>query len=535
MNIELSPARCAQILDVLERNKIDVEEAIFVGGIALEAFGVRPARDIDLVVSQAARDRLTLGLGTSGVGPFSAINLPEDLQVLQDPYRAVGVSDAELFSGELFVTFELLGQKTIRVARPELEFAKKNFRRRPKDLEDLYLLEQLSRSSELLWDWKIVPTRAVAQPVDSKRRNRIVRVVLSAVRNPYKVAQSIYHTGLRQAKKAVGKWPRLNSKNLGVLSQQTIDIGVLFQLQRPGGKFSRYDVLLRAIIARMSLDGDAHETGFRENLAEYWGHYQKMQKLRYPARASTSRYRSLLEKIARSGFKDDRHPLVLSQSGVLLDGAHRLACAVAVGVDRVPFVTQRSNAPKNYGRSWFSANSFPKEMLEELDTTQTTIFSSTGAYFRGIIWPPAQDFASDILKDIKAEYAIISSDLGVDCPDLGALTHRIYSSDDIEHWKVEKKLAHFVDYTHRCTFFEIDIPDPRYIQKVRSGSYMAQEVIELKKRIRQKYSPLVQGYVEDVIVHIADNPSMSRDISRALLAKSESSVGCPPTSQPSSR
>jgi hypothetical protein len=511
---------------------VDPDEVIFVGGIALEAFGVRSARDIDLVANETVRSRLEARHGSGRIGPFAALNLTEDVQVLKDPYRAVGISDQELFSRELFVTFTVRKNVNIRIIRPELEFAKKNFRRRPKDIEDLHLLDYLSRSSNFSWDWRIVPTRATNPSINQSRGRRLLRAVFTAFSSPRKLVQLLRSFVFRCCRKLFAQWPKPDSKALSGLAQKTMDTGVLLQLQRVGGEFSRYDVLLRAIVARISFDRARDGIMFGEDTGSYWTEYQKMQAIRYPARASALRYRNLLEKIAIAGFQADRHPLVLSRSGVLLDGAHRLACAVALGVDRVPFVTKQSEAPKNFGRSWFVANDFSPELLEELDEMERTTLSSTGAYFRGIIWPPAQEFAAQILEDINAEYSIVSSEIAVECSDLASFTYRIYSSDDIERWKIDKKLSHFVEHRSRCTFFEIDITDPHYIHKVRSGSYMAQEVIELKRKIRLKYSALVEGYVEDIVIHIADNPAMSRDISRAFFSDQKNFGQRPHTSQP---
>lgn len=70
--------------------------------------------------------------------------------------------------------------------------------------------------------------------------------------------------------------------------------------------------------------------------------------------------------MVREGF-DARHAIPLDVDGELLDGSHRLACALALGAAEVPVVRrpQRVWAPA-WDRAWFVSHGMGKEDLERL-------------------------------------------------------------------------------------------------------------------------------------------------------------------------
>ena len=74
----------------------------------------------------------------------------------------------------------------------------------------------------------------------------------------------------------------------------------------------------------------------------------------------------LFASMAHDGFSP-QHPIPVDPDGELLGGAHRVACALALGIEEVPVVRkeQRAWAPP-WGYEWFRANGMAQSDLERL-------------------------------------------------------------------------------------------------------------------------------------------------------------------------
>ena len=75
--------------------------------------------------------------------------------------------------------------------------------------------------------------------------------------------------------------------------------------------------------------------------------------------------RKLLWDMQTAGFRKSQ-PIDVDCEGEILGGAHRLACAIALGIDEVPVLyhEQRVWAP-DWGRDWFI--DYPSEWLRQID------------------------------------------------------------------------------------------------------------------------------------------------------------------------
>jgi hypothetical protein len=75
----------------------------------------------------------------------------------------------------------------------------------------------------------------------------------------------------------------------------------------------------------------------------------------------------LLLSMKSRGF----HPggvIPVDQDGELLDGSHRVACAIALGVSQIPYVVLREKKAwaEAWGEAWFVAKGMGDEDLERL-------------------------------------------------------------------------------------------------------------------------------------------------------------------------
>ncbi|MCK9549129.1 hypothetical protein [Aquamicrobium sp.] len=75
---------------------------------------------------------------------------------------------------------------------------------------------------------------------------------------------------------------------------------------------------------------------------------------------------TLFASMAHNGFLSE-YAVPIDPDGELLGGAHRVACALALGIGEIPVVRKpyRAWAPP-WGREWFVANGMAKEDLDRV-------------------------------------------------------------------------------------------------------------------------------------------------------------------------
>lgn len=84
---------------------------------------------------------------------------------------------------------------------------------------------------------------------------------------------------------------------------------------------------------------------------------------------------NLLWCISRFGF-DANYPIRTGKNGWLLDGAHRLACALLLELD-VYYVIENRDGTAAWGESWFVRNKINPEDLEKIKRTWDNLKQSS--------------------------------------------------------------------------------------------------------------------------------------------------------------
>jgi hypothetical protein len=77
--------------------------------------------------------------------------------------------------------------------------------------------------------------------------------------------------------------------------------------------------------------------------------------------------KDLLSSMQRIGF-DRSCPVPLDVNGELLNGSHRVGCAIALGMKEIPVLLTDSKVwSPAWDRKWFLDNGFPEEVVSELE------------------------------------------------------------------------------------------------------------------------------------------------------------------------
>lgn len=125
----------------------------------------------------------------------------------------------------------------------------------------------------------------------------------------------------------------------------------------------------------------------------------------------------------------------------------------------------------------------------------------------GIIWNSANEFKDYILSDITEYGEILNSfDLRLG-EQYESFVRDIYSGDDIDDWKIDKK----IETMNKSSYYQgvavivldVDTTEQYYHEYKKRIVYANLE--RMKTNIRKKYSQLVSNYFFDNVFHLTDD------------------------------
>jgi hypothetical protein len=501
-----------ELLAFLRANSIDSEEVCIVGGFVLSHHGIRPCGDIDVIARSCVRRRFQW--------PETATKLTAHVEVVGRNWaRNLGISD-DLLIGDSRYHQTVNG---IKLCRLEVLFALYQRRSRQKDSDDSILIaESLSEPND--WDWSLVRdclTLADRRRLSGSaplRRNPVASLVrrskffFRSAKNACKSAGALPRRVISKARTALQRiqrnmmWRRRgqNSPMLDAHARlQTttfISTGDLLGLQRLQDEFCRYDVLLRYLVAQ-GIDEESHA---------HQNAYQQMQGLRV-GKCDYARFVDLVKNIKDNGFSD-KYPLPISEEGRLIDGAHRLACALYFGIDEVPVRVLETRKRVDFSRPWFESRGFGDELLVSLDLCREALFERTGVFFPVMLWPAVEPWYREIIADLRRDYRVVWArklDLG---RHFAQIVEQLYETDDIPSWKVQLKLHCLEPYGSTLCMAAVELPEPRFRQKAKTGKCISQTGEKIKRDIRKQYRGRVDNYFYDMICHTGDSHRQNREI-----------------------
>ena len=236
--------------------------------------------------------------------------------------------------------------------------------------------------------------------------------------------------------------------------------------------------------------------------------YRKMQNARvgegYDSRAIPE-FEKLIESYDHNGY-DKESGIVVDQHFNLIDGSHRMAMAL---FHHIPFITANivnSKHPVEYSIDWFFMNGFSSDEINLIVRKYKSILEQVNKEFSCIIWAPAQKVVEEIISDLKV-YGNVDSvtSRSFTQGEYDNIVRIVYSIDDIEKWKIEKKIEHMHGYEPIVTCVDISFIDPAFRQKSSTGLLISGMAERVKKAIRGKYKDQIENYFFDIILHIGDN------------------------------
>lgn len=287
-----------------------------------------------------------------------------------------------------------------------------------------------------------------------------------------------------------------------LLKQET---GKLLSRQVVGTVFNRMDIIVRYL---------AIDECFGENDVG-WDLYRKMQKRRGGYPNSEDNFRVLLKSVAEKGVGPYSR-IKIDKNQQLIDGSHRMACALYFGVQEMPVEIVPGKFDVRYGIEWFKTVGFTPSEVKIIENKKEELFRCWGLYFAVILWPPVQTYFDKIEKELAKSYPIVFSADYLFGDNFTEVVKRIYVPDNIADWKVEKKINGMMKYPQRIRFLLIEVPEPRFRKKSRNNNDISITGEEIKATYRGIYAEKVMDYYPDLIIHTGDNFHHNHHIARVF-------------------
>jgi len=450
----------------LKLNEISKEDICLVGSTTLSLIGIRKHNDIDIVIHSKYAS--------------NSLSQHSFIERVNNPWSSLFSDDNLIENSDLYILYN-----GFKFVIPELIYHKKKWHNRIKDQSDIIELNEYAKMHKN-WNWKLIehalPKPSFLKNIFRKLQNRF-NLYLNYLKNYFRYDTGLHSDGFQM------------TPTSSLLAKQVVN-----------HTFNRYDIIVRY----MAIDSFLNDENEGINL------YEKMQKNRGGSAYKNpfKVFKELITSFNNNGVDSD-YPLLVNKDLHIVDGAHRLACALYFNE---PFIAIKINNKLDhspYGVNWFRGNDFSTEELDLMLQRKQQILISNHLYFEIVLWPPVQQYFDEIEKFIKEQYTVYSSADYKDIPEFNTYIKALYKIDDIQDWKVDLKIKGMSVYPKDIRVIKIEIPEPRF-RKKENGQLISEEVETLKKKIRESYKIKLDNYFHDIIVHIGDNYSHTKQSQNLL-------------------
>ena len=317
------------------------------------------------------------------------------------------------------------------------------------------------------------------------------------------ILKKIFHAVKRKTQNVVDRY---KSKTV------SLEISELFFQHNGELDFNRYDMIVRLL---------AVECYFGKN--DYgFDFYRRMQAARINkewVEPAVERFQSLIQSYEKNGY-DEKSKILLDKNLHLVDGSHRMAMAMYYNIPRINASVHPKAFDIFYGIEWFKVNGFTKEECDILHNKYEKLKALYSTPFICSIWAPAYKYYDEITEKLRLFGEVKEvRDYDFNEWDYKFYTRGIYHVDDIEKWKIEKKIDYMMKSSpcsHKIRMVSLLLNQPNFRLKDKTANTLSRHCELIKKLIRDAYKDKVSYYFHDIILHIGDNFFQNRHIYRLL-------------------
>lgn len=485
-----------ELENLLKKLNLKKEEICLVGGAGLVAQGIRENNDIDFVARSGIKNDIIKRLNLKEKN--NTYQITENVDLKSDWASCIGITDDELINNSKYHII-LYGFK---VSKVEIVLSVKNCTLRAHDIKHIKMIgEHIVKYGNCDWDLVMDGKELSHSNLFIKFFHESIANLINKIKNVYKYVVYFRCVKLITTNDLILRYP----------------VSKLLPKQYLNGQFNRMDLAVRYM---------AIENYFSENQYGF-KLYNKMQYHRVGNDYnSEERFKRLIESIYKNGF-DCNSKITIDTNGNLLDGAHRLALSLYFKEQDISVNISTSKSTPKYGINWFKNNNFSADEIELIENKYLEICERAGIFFYMFLWPPVQKYFDEIESDIKNDFGIIWSRNIIFSKNIEEFIRSIYSTDDIDKWKIERKIHYMKKYAPNIRIICLEIIDPKFRKKSLNNHDISIVCEDIKKKYRNKYSNKIDNYIYDIIIHTSDNYEQNMKIAE-ILSQNEYSTSSRP-------
>lgn len=221
--------------------------------------------------------------------------------------------------------------------------------------------------------------------------------------------------------------------------------------------------------------------------------------------AFASQFARLVAAVKRHGF-DAAHPIpVARRTGLLLNGAHRLAAAFAAGVERVPVTYDDTVDGLTWDHDWFVDQAFAPHEIDEIALAWIELQRERAGC--AILWPAAEPAWDEIEAGIAARVQVAARrDFELAPHAFAELVRDLYVTDwgPVVGENIERKVAFLSAYAPRLRLLVLESPGG------------AGELATIKGDVRARFHHVVPAD-RFATIHTTAGPAETALVARTLL------------------
>ena len=242
-----------------------------------------------------------------------------------------------------------------------------------------------------------------------------------------------------------------------------------------------------------------------------WDLYRKQQNIRKGEdwQNAESRFRALIKSYEEKGY-DENSEIQIGSDLRLWDGSHRMALAMYHKHYQISCQVMPASRPVYYGINWYLENDFSLAEIAKMQERYELLKNEIQVPFICTLWAPVAPYFDEIIERLKLVCDVESyKDYSFDAFSYAQMARKIYAVDDIEKWKIEKKIEYMqqnvMDDKWVIRVVKLNLNQPRFRRKDSTQNTLSMACEDIKRIIRNCYKDKLPNYFHDIICHIGDN------------------------------
>jgi hypothetical protein len=226
-------------------------------------------------------------------------------------------------------------------------------------------------------------------------------------------------------------------------------------------------------------------------------------------------YNSLIQSIRKDGFNLKNEKIMLSKSGELINGAHRVSVAAVLNLEIEVELTDYDN--EVYDFEFFQAKKLPQHVLDNAALSQLKLHPEMKLL---LVWPVANKVSETVIENLIAKKGIIFYKRAILADpnlvlNLKMINYYMYQNNDSKNWTGDSTNSFSGIREHAKKSFADGSGEIKLYLVSKISNV---ELIDLKKQLRDVIN------AGNYAVHSSDSIEESRDILQTINHKS--SLNC---------